>query len=162
MLQVAGGLFVVDQMIDGGVCAADGARVTMLHGNGAELHGLGIEGEQTVRQQFADACEILQGLCGLNGAQHTSDSPQYTSLRTSRYGSCGRWFLKHTTVTGRARQMGKRLTVEAQDTSVRERFTCHHTSIVDEELHGEVVRAVNDEVVLLNNIEGVRRELGLH
>ena len=67
MLEVARGLFVIDQMIDGGVCAADSARVTMLHRNRAELHGLGIESEQTVRQQFTNACEILQGFSGLDG-----------------------------------------------------------------------------------------------
>ena len=45
VFEVAGGLFVIYQMVDSGVCAADGTRVTMLHGNRAELHGLGIEGE---------------------------------------------------------------------------------------------------------------------
>ena len=80
MFQVAGGLFVINQVIDGGVAAADSARVAMLHGNRAELHGLGIEGKQTVRQQFADAFKILQCLCGLNSAQHTSDSTENTSL----------------------------------------------------------------------------------
>ena len=74
VFQVASGLFVIYQVVDGGVTAANSARVTMLHGNRAELNGLGIEGEQAVRQQFANACEILQGLCGLDGTQHTSDS----------------------------------------------------------------------------------------
>ena len=48
VFEVASGLFIIYQVIDSGVCAADGARVTMLHGNGAELHGLGIEGKQTI------------------------------------------------------------------------------------------------------------------
>ena len=62
--------------------------------------------------------------------------------------------------------MGKGLTVEAQNTSMREGLARHHTSIVDEELHGEVVRAIDDEVVLLNNIERVGRVeelvIGIH
>ena len=74
LLEVASGLFVIYQVINCGVTATDGARVTMLHGNGAELHGLGIEGEQTIGQQLADAREVLQRLSGLDGAQHTSDS----------------------------------------------------------------------------------------
>ena len=73
LLQVASGLFVIYQMIDCGIGATDGARVTMLHGNRAELHGLGIESEQAVCQQLADTREIFQGLCGLDGTQHTSD-----------------------------------------------------------------------------------------
>jgi hypothetical protein len=59
MFEVASGLFIIYQVVDGGVTAADGTRVTMLHRNRTELHGLGIKGEQTVRQQFADASEIL-------------------------------------------------------------------------------------------------------
>ena len=73
MFEVARGLFIIYQVVDSGIRAADGARVAMLHRNRAELHGLGIEGEQTVRQQFADAREILQCLSGLDGAEHTSD-----------------------------------------------------------------------------------------
>ena len=52
----------------------------MLHRDRSELHGLGIEGEQTVRQQFADTRKVLQRLSSLDGTQHTSDGTQYTSL----------------------------------------------------------------------------------
>ena len=155
MFQVAGGLFVINQMVDRGVRAADGARVAMLNRNRAELHRLGIEGKQTVGQQFADTGEILQSLSGLNGAQHTCDSTQYASLRTGGNGSYGRRFLEHTTIAGRAGQMGKRLAVEAQDASMRERLARHHTSVVDEKLHREVVGTIDDEVVLLDDIERV-------
>ena len=71
VFEVASSLLVVYQMVDSRVVAADDTWVAMLHIDGAELHGLGIEGEQAVGQQFADACEILQCLCGLDGAQHT-------------------------------------------------------------------------------------------
>ena len=54
-----------DGVTDGGMAAADGARVAMTDGHGAEQHGLGIEGEQTIGQQLADAREILQRLGGL-------------------------------------------------------------------------------------------------
>ena len=52
MLQVASGLLVIYQMVDGGISSADGARVTMTDWHRAELHGLGIKRQQTVRQQF--------------------------------------------------------------------------------------------------------------
>ena len=68
VFEVAGGLFVIYQMVDGRIRAADGARVAMLYRNRAELHGLGIESKQTVRQQFANTCEIFQGLSSLNSA----------------------------------------------------------------------------------------------
>ena len=113
MFEVASSLFVIYELIDSGIRAADGARVAVLYGNRAELHGLGIEGEQTVCQQLADTCEILQGLCGLDGAQHTGNGTEDTSLRASGNGSYWRRFLEHTTVAGRAGKMGKRLPVEA-------------------------------------------------
>ena len=73
MFQVASSLFVIYQVVDGGIGAADGACVAMLYGDGAKLHGLCIEGEKSVGQQLADAREILQCLSGLDGAEHTSD-----------------------------------------------------------------------------------------
>ena len=48
VFEVASGLFVVYQMIDSGVTTADGARIAMFYGHRTELHGFGIEGEQTV------------------------------------------------------------------------------------------------------------------
>ena len=157
VLQVARGLFVVYQMVDGGMTAADGARVAMTDGHRAEQHGFGVEGEQTIGQQFADAREILQRLGGLDGAQHTGNGSQYACLRTGGNGASRRRFLEHAAVAGRAGHVGKRLTVEAQDAAVRERFARHDTRIIDEELHGEVVGTVHHEVVLPDDVERVRR-----
>ena len=50
VFEITCSLFVIYQVVDGGIGTTDGARVTMLHSDGAELHGLGIEGKQTVRQ----------------------------------------------------------------------------------------------------------------
>ena len=73
MFEVAGSLFVINQVVDSRIRATDGARVAVLYRNRAELHRLGIEGEQTIRQQFAYTCKVLQRLSCLDGAQHTSD-----------------------------------------------------------------------------------------
>ena len=43
MFEVACGLFVIYQVVDGGMVATDGARRTLFHIDGAELHRLGIE-----------------------------------------------------------------------------------------------------------------------
>ena len=113
LLQVARGLFIINEMVDGGMVATDGARRTLLHVDGAELHGLGIECQQTVRQQLANTREVLQCLGSLNGAQHAGYCTENTSLRTRRNGSYWRWLLEEATVAGCARQMGKGLAVEA-------------------------------------------------
>ena len=79
-MQIARGLFVIYQVVDGGMVATDGARRTLFHVNGAELHGLGIECQKTVFQQLADTCKLFQRLSSLDGTQHTSNSTQYTCL----------------------------------------------------------------------------------
>ena len=53
VLQIAGCLLVIDEMVDGRVVAADFAGCTLLYLDGAEVHRLGIEGEQSVGEQFA-------------------------------------------------------------------------------------------------------------
>ena len=112
LFEVACRLLVIDEVVDGGIGAADGTCVAMPYVDRAELHGLGIERQQTIGQEFAYASEILQCLGSLNGAQHTSDSPQHTSLRACGYGSCRRRFLEHAAIAGSARQMGERLAIE--------------------------------------------------
>ena len=156
-MKVTCGLFVIYQMVDSGMVSADGARRTLLHVNSTELHGLGIEGQQTVGQQLPYPGEIFQCLGCLDGTQHTCDSTQYAGLRTGRNDSYGRRLLEEATVAGRARQMGKRLSVEAQDATMRERFACHHASIIDKKLHGKVVGTVHNEVVLLDDVQRIRR-----
>ena len=51
--------------------------------------------------------------------------------------------------------MGECLTVETQYASMRERLSCHYTRIVDEEFHREIICSVNDEVIFLDDVEGV-------
>ena len=53
--------------------------------------------------------------------------------------------------------MGERLSVETQNATMREWLAGHHTRIVDEELHGEIVGAVDDEIIFLDDVECVRR-----
>ena len=80
LFQVAGRLFVVNQVVDGGAQATDGARVAMLDRYRTELHGLGIEGEQSIGQQLTNARKVLQCFSSLYGAQHASDGSQDTCL----------------------------------------------------------------------------------
>ena len=60
ILQVTCGLFVIYQVVDGGMVTADGARRTLFHVDGAELHGLGIKCQQTVGQQFAEPVKYFR------------------------------------------------------------------------------------------------------
>ena len=60
--EFADSLIIIDQLGDGRMRSTDGTCVAVLDGNRAELHRPGVEGQQPVRQQFADAREILQRL----------------------------------------------------------------------------------------------------
>ena len=155
VLQIAGCLFVIDEMVDGRVVAADFAGCTLLHLDGAEVHRLGIEGEQSVGKQIAHAEEILQSLCCLDGSQHTGDGSQNASLTTGRNSACWRWFLEEAAVTSRAWKMGEGLTLESQDAAMRECLAQSHTGIIDEELRREVVCAIDDEIPWLDDFLGI-------
>jgi len=53
--------------------------------------------------------------------------------------------------------VGEGLAVESQDAAVREGLAGHDAGIVDEEFHGEIVCAVDHEVIILDDVEGIRR-----
>nr|DAI70666.1 MAG TPA: hypothetical protein [Caudoviricetes sp.] len=99
-------------MIDGRVVAADFAGCTLLYLDGAEVHRLGIEGEQSVGEQFAHTEDVLQSLGSLDGSEHTGDGTQDSCLATGRNSACWRWLLEETAVTSRAWQVGKGLALE--------------------------------------------------
>jgi hypothetical protein len=90
----------------------------MLYFDGAELHGFSVEGEQTIGKQLTYPSKVFQGFGSLDSTKHTGNGSQDTSLTTGWNSPCRRWFLKEATVAGSARQMGKRLTIETQDTTM--------------------------------------------
>ena len=120
--EVAGSLFVIYQLGDGGSGAANGARVAVAHLHRPELHGLGIEGQQPVGQQLAHAREIFQRLGCLNGSQHAGNGSKHTSLRAGGHSPYRRRLLEHAAIASGAWQMGERLAVETQDAPMRERL----------------------------------------
>lgn len=94
VFQITRSLLIVDEMIDGRVVAADFAGCTLLYLDGAEVHRLGIEGEQSVGEQFAHTEEVLQRLGSLDGSEHTSDGTKDSCLARGRNSACWRWFLE--------------------------------------------------------------------
>ena len=104
---------------------------------------------------FAHTEEVLQSLGSLDGSEHTSDGTQDSCLATGRNSACWRWLLEETTVTSRAWKMGEGLPLESQDAAMRECLAQSHTGIIDEELHREVVGAINDEIPWLDDFLGI-------
>ena len=142
VLQIAGSLLVIDEMIDGRVVATDFAGCTLLYLDGAEVHRLGVEGEQSVCKQIAYTEEVLQRLGCLDGSEHSGDGTQNACLATGRNSAYWRWLLEEATVTCRAWQMGEGLPLESQDAAMRECLAQAHTGITDEELRREDRKSV--------------------
>ena len=155
LFQIAGCLLVIDEMIDGRVVAADFAGCTLLHLDGAEVHRFGIEGKQTVGEQFAHTEEILQSFGCLDGSQHTGDGSQNACLTRGRNSACWRWLLEETAVTCRTWQVSKSLPLESQNAAMREWLALAYTGIVDEELRREVVCGIDDEIPWLDDFLGI-------
>ena len=121
----------------------------------AELHRLRVESQQAVGEQFTHASEILQRLSRLYSAEHAGNGSQHSSLGTGGNSIGWWWRLEQASVAGCAREMGERLSFEAQDASMGEWFASFYAGIVDEELHREVVGAVDDEVVVADDVKRI-------
>lgn len=80
ILEVTDCLFVVYEFMDGRVIATKFTVGVVASLHLAEVHRLGIEGEQLVGEQFAHTSDVLQSLSCLNGAQHASNGTQHASL----------------------------------------------------------------------------------
>lgn len=157
LLQVTRAKFVIDEVVDGGMFATELTRCSLAGLDVVELHGLGIEGEQTVGEQFAHFCEVFECLCRLYGAEHASYSSQHTSLRTCGHSPWWWRFLEHASVARCTGQVSESLSGEAQNASVGEWFASHDTRIVDEKLDREVVSAVDNEIVFPDDVESIGR-----
>ena len=79
-MQIARCLFVVDEMVDGGMFTADLAVGAALDLDRAEVHRFGIEGGQAVGEQFTYAKDLFQSLGSLYGAQHTGNGTEHSCL----------------------------------------------------------------------------------
>ena len=79
-LEVTTRQLIVDETVDGGMGSAQFARLALADLDGVENHGLGIEGEKSVGEQFPYAGEVFQHLGRLDGSQHTGNGSQHTGL----------------------------------------------------------------------------------
>ena len=80
LLEVTTRQFIVYETIDGWMGSAQFAGLALAHLDGVEDHGLGIESEETVGEQFAYTREVFQHFGRLNGTQHTGNGSQHTGL----------------------------------------------------------------------------------
>lgn len=100
------------------VCRAYGTRPVARHPYPVEIHRRGIESEQAVGEQMADAGQKLQRLGSLDGAKHAGYGSKHTNLGCRRH-NVGWWFAaEDAPVAGRSGCPSERMSLEAHYAAV--------------------------------------------
>jgi len=157
VFEVANSLFVVNELGDGRVRAANGAVFGMRRELYlAEFHGERIVGEQVAREQITHAENVLDGFHCLQTSNHASHRANDARLLAGRHSVFRRGFLEYAAVAGPlARNVRHELPLEADNARMGEGLLCHHASVIDQELRREIVGAVDNKIVILDEVEDV-------
>ena len=134
-----------------------------LHLERAETHVQRVDQQQAPHQRLAHAQDQFDGLDGLDRADDARQHAQHARLGAARHLARGRRFGIETAVAWPARdavfrrigQVDGRLALKHEDAAVNERLAQHVARIVDQVARREVVRPVEHDVVLADNLQRV-------
>ncbi len=146
---------VLLQLPDGRTVTAHGTASVPAEVNPLPLHRECIESEHGIGEQTARACQVLNALRCLYSAEHSRYATEHAHAGARLHVSVCRWFGKHTSVARRSADVCHHLSRIAVDASHAERLVEHDASVIDELLGGEVVSAVQYEVVPTDNVESI-------
>ena len=122
----------------------------------AEFHGERIVGEQVAREQITHAENVLDGFHRLKASDHAAHGANHARLLTGRHSVFRRGFLEYAAVARPlARNVRHELPLEADNACMGERLLRHHASVIDQELRREIVGAVDNKIVILDEVEDV-------
>src|SRR6185295_7837329 len=151
-------LLVVDQPRLRGVLRADRAAGVLLELELAEAQPERVEQHQTADQRLADAHDQLDHLVRLERADDSGQHAEHTALRARGDETGGRRLGEEAAVAGSARAPEDRdLAFEAEDRAVDVRLAEQDAGVVDQIAGGEVVRAVDHQVVIAEEVERIAR-----
>src|SRR5690348_2163959 len=121
-----------------------------------ELEIQRIEQQQTANQRLALAENQLDGFKRLNRTDDAGQHSQYSAFGTA-WNEARRWRLRVEAAVARAFAGVKygSLPLEAKDAAVNIRLSQQNASIVHQVPGGEIVRAVDDDVIVAEDIERV-------
>src|SRR5436189_571711 len=153
-------LLVIDQPRDGRLFATHGAVGVPADLHLLEVHMQSVVQEEASLERIALPRRDLDRLGRLDRADHTRKDPEHATLGAARDGARWRRGREQASVTGGLlpRHEDRGLALELVDRAVDERLAHELRRIVDEVTDREVVRAVDDDVVALEDLEHVRRE----
>ena len=145
--------------VDARVVAADGAVGVRLDGDRLERHVAGVVQDEPAVERLAVPEHELDGLGRLHAPHGAGQHAEHAGLGTARDRPLRRRLREDTTVAravlGRLER--RYLSLEPQDCAVAERDAGERAGVVDEVARGEVVRAVDHDVVVRDEVLDVRR-----
>src|SRR5439155_1123487 len=151
-------LFVIDELLDGGVGPANRAVRLLPQLQLAELHAQRVEDEETPDERLADVHDQLERLGRLDHADDSRQNAAYSAFGTRRHEPRRRRLRIQAAVAGAAfRCEYGRLPLETKNTAVRVRLAEQHARVVHEITRRKIVGAVEDDVVRLEQLEGILR-----
>ena len=142
------------------VLAADRALGVLADLDRAVLHLQGVVDHQPADQRVADAGDQLDRLGDLDRADRRAQHAEHAALGARRHHAGRRGLGVEAAVAGRPPCVGpedRRLAVEAVDRAPHVGLAEEDGGVVDQVAGREVVRAVDDEVVRLEDLEDVGR-----
>src|SRR3989454_2412632 len=151
-------LLVVDEFLDRRIRSADRALGVLAQLELPELHPERVEDEETTDQGVAASEEKFDRLDRLDRSDNAREHPEHSALRTRRDEAGRRRFRVQTPVTRTLRRVeDARLAFEAEDRSVDVWLVQEDRRIVHEVSGREVVRSIDDDVVVFQNVQCVLR-----
>src|SRR5438552_613917 len=158
---------VVDQLLDRGVRAADRALRVLPQLQLAELHAKGVEHEEAADQRVAFTEEEFDRLACLDRSYDPREDAEDATLRARGHEPGRRWFRVEAAVARPLRrEEDARLTFEPENRPVDVRLLQEDGRIIHEVPCREVVRPIDDHVVVTQDVQRVlgrqSRLVGLH
>src|ERR1039457_1673473 len=149
--------FILD-LGDGRVITADRTGGFALERHLAKFHPQGAVGQQTVGKKFPLAQQKFDSFGCLDGTDDTGQHTDHTGLGAAGNGVLGGRFRKDAAITGRFVGLDRDgLAVELQDAAMGVRLAGQDTGVVDQEFCGKVVGAVDNEIIINDNLVNVGR-----
>ena len=148
-------LVVVDELFDL-VGAADGAVGILAELHGAEAHGEGVDEQEAADEGLADAEDELDDFGGLDDADEAGEDAEDAAFGAAGDEAWRWWFGIEAAVAGAffGGEDGG-LAFEAEDAAVGVGLAGEDAGVVDQVAGLEVVGAVGDDVVVLEDLERV-------
>src|SRR5436190_1954644 len=156
LLRHAAELMIIDQFRDGAMVAADGALGILAELQLAELHAEGVVEHEASDEGLADAEDQLDGLGRLDEADRAGEDAENAAFGAARNEARG-WRLGIEATVAGAALIGEdgRLTLEAENGAVDVGLAKQDAGVIHQVASGEVVGAVDADVLVLEDVERV-------